>query len=367
MKLEESLFKFPKHLPNDLEGFMFFYPNKFPKIIAYYEEIAAKVANDSKAYREYGNFAHDELFKGFKKINDDYEKGDRSNLEFLVSIDQRLHKLFCFRFWIVNYLFVDGPLQDYFVDNLVKLIRKFVEITGDIEEYETNVATVQRDLLQGDYADLYMRQALDGVELMKILGRDQRTKSLVDEAITLISKQSHESSKELNDIWNRVIEIAKNDKDSEIIKKLAIPIEQAEFRKTMSPVYNMLTHAVEFRDENIKLAQRQGGMGNTIEEIREKAKGKLTAEEFELFELSYKQAANFAKYKDVMGEIDPQLLPMWFGLHDKIKNILVKTTDIKPRPTGHAAMFYLLVWYLPMELKTMVFTPDMIDFSIEKL
>ena len=98
MKIDEYLFGFPKYLPNDLEGLMFFYPEKFPPIVAFYEDLAKKIGTDPKAYQEYGNKAHDELFKGFGKINEEYKKGDQTSLEFLVNTDMRCHKLFCYRF-----------------------------------------------------------------------------------------------------------------------------------------------------------------------------------------------------------------------------------------------------------------------------
>lgn len=370
MKIDEHLLKFPRYLPNDLEAFMVFYPNKFPLIVPYFEEVARKVAADPKAYQEYGNWAHDELFAGFEKIKKDYEQGDQTNLEFLVNIDQRFHKLICFRFWVVNYLFADGPLHDYFVDNLKNLIRKFIDVTEDIEDFEGKIVRIQRDLLQSDYADLYLRQALSGVDLMKLLKENPKTKELVAEATKLIDVHSHKDTSEINVIWDKVAEIVKDESDPEsasLREKLLIPLEQAKMRNSMLPVYNMLTHAAEFRTENEELAKRSGAMQEKIDDLMSQAKQGLTPEEFELFELSYQQSRNFSMYKDIMGEIDGPLLPLWFGIHDKIKVILSKDHDLKPRPTGHSAVFYYLVWYLPMELQHKVMTPDPTPFSLESL
>lgn len=366
MKLDQRLLKFSRTSPNDLEGFMLFYPNKFPPIVPYYEEVAQKIGADPKAYEEYGNWAHEELFTGFDKIKKDYDNGDQNNLEFLVSIDQRFHKLFCYRFWVVNYLFADGPLHEFFVDTLKNSVRKFTEIGEDVEEYEARVAQIQRDLIQSEYADLYLRQALSGVELVKLLNTHSKIKSLFEEVVELIDEHSQDKTDQINAIWDKVVSIIKNKNDSQnsnLRKKLAIPLQQAEFRKTMLPVYNMLTHAVEFREENQKLAQRQEELKERIQELLKLAKQRLTAEEYQLFELSYFQAANFSKFKDVMGELDPFLLPVWFGIHGKVKKIL----NTPPRPTGHAAMFYFLVWYLPTELKAKVFSVDTAPFNLETL
>src|SRR5687768_14312491 len=167
--IDNFYLKFPGSLPNDVEAFMFFYPRKFPLIVSYYEEVAKKVAKDPKAFQEYGNWAKEELWKGYEKINKDYQNGDQNNLEFLVDIDQRMHKLCCFRFWVVNYLFADGPLHDYFVTNLKALIRKFIDATEDIEDYEQKVILAERDLMQTDYADLYLESAMSDIKTAELI------------------------------------------------------------------------------------------------------------------------------------------------------------------------------------------------------
>lgn len=372
MKIDPQLLKFPFSLPNDIEGFMFTYPHKFPLIIPFFEEVAQKVGTDSKAYQEYGNFAHDEMFKGFEKIKKDYDDGNQKDLRFLIGIDQRFNKLFCYRFWVVNYLFADGPLHDFYVDNLKNCIRKFVDVEEDIEDFESKVVRIQRDLLQGDYADLYLRQAIDGVEILKLLKENPKAKSLLDEVILLIDKHSSDNTKKINEIWDKLVEIIKEEIENgnkKLEEKMEIPLGQAEMRHSMLPVYNMLTHAIEFREENESLSARHGEMEGKIKDLMNLARQKLTLEEFELFEVSYQQARNFSMYKDIMGEIDPYLLPVWFGVHTKIKEILdaKNGTNLKARGTGHAAMFYFLVWHLPDELKSIIMTPDPTPFSLDTL
>jgi len=370
MKINEQLLKFPKTLPNDIETFLVFYPAKFPGIIAYYEEVAHKIAGDPKAYREYGQWAHDELFKGFEKIKKDYDSGDKDNLSFLVEIDQRFNKLTCYRFWIVNYLFPDGPLHDYFVDTLKNMIRKFVDVGEEVEEFERKVVQIQRDFLQSDYADLYLRQALSGVKLVKMLESNIKTKPILSKVTNLIDQHSQENIRKINAIWDNLTDLINKDSAGEMFelkKELEIPMEQAEFRKSRLPIYNMLTHAVEFREENKMLAERHGSMKQKIDDFFAQAKQKLSDGEYELFEIAYQQSRNFAMFKDIIGEIDPQLLPLWFGILDKAQQILSKTTAIHPRPIGHAGMFYQLIWYLPPDLKAKVMTPDITPFDLKTL
>ncbi len=187
MKIPNHVFTFPKTLPNDLEGFAFFYPAKFPGIVAYYENIAKEVTADPEAFRIYGHWAHDELFAGFHKIKKDFDAGDQDDMAFLVDIDQRLNKLTCYRFWVVNYLFPDGPVHDFFVD----MVRKYARIladTGDtLEAFETKALQIERDMLQSDYADLYLRQALSGVRVAHHLEQNPKTSLLLREAENIIN------------------------------------------------------------------------------------------------------------------------------------------------------------------------------------
>lgn len=371
MKIDEYLLKFPKFLPNDLEGLMFYYPEKFPLIVSDFEEIAPKIAGDAEEFRKYADWTSKELWQAFEKVNADYQEGNQKDLDFLITTDQRFQKLYCYRFWIVNYLFPDGPIHDLIVDNLKNLIRKFIDVTEEIEDFENKVIRIQRDLLQSDYADLYLMQALNGVELVKLLGKNPKTNTFLLQAQNLIDKHSTQDVKAINEIWDKVVAIVEDKSDPQSValrEKLETPIEQAKMRSSMLPIYNMLTHAVEFRSENESLLKRNEEMGAIIDGLKAQAKEKLTPEEYDLFIFSYEQARNFSMYKDVMGAIDPALLPVWFGLHTKIKEILIaQGSNIRLRPTGPTAVIHHLVWYLPSELKAKVMTPDFTPFSLETL
>lgn len=371
MKIDEKYLKFPKSLPNDLEGFADFYPKKFPPIVDYYEKVASDIVYDPQKFRDYGDWSQKELLEGFEKIKKDYEKGDKDDLGFLVDIDQRFNKLICYRFWVANYIFPDGPIHDFFVTNLKKLIHKFVDVGDDVEDFENNVALIQRDLMQTDYADLYLKDSMAGKKILDILQSNAKTKTILEDVTKLIDKKTDGNFSEINTIWDQIYEIILgDDKFSSLIKEMVTPIEQSEMRNDRLPIYNMLTHSVEFRNENELLTQRFNFMKERIKEIKEEAKTKLSEEEYSMFELSYEQIKNFAMYKDIMGEADPVLLPLWLGeIQVKIMNILIeKGIKIPPdAPHGHASMFYLFVWYLPDELKAKVMTPDFTPFDLKTI
>lgn len=367
MKIDEKYLKFPQTLPNDLEDFMIYYPYKFPLIINEYENAAKRVANSVDEFRKYGDWARDELWAGFEKIKKDYENGNQNDLEFLVEIDQRFNKLFCYRFWIVNYLFADGPLHDFFVDNLRSLIHKFVDVGEDVEDFEQRILGVQRDLLQGDYADLYLQQALNGDSLMQKMHDKEVISKKLDEVTKLIDLRDENKKAEINVLWDDIVYIIKEER-GDLLDEIEIPLRQTEMRGNMAPLYNMLTHTVEFRNENKDLVQRNKDIKNRIEEIMAEAKDKFNKDEFELLRLSYGQINNMTMYKDIMGEIDGPLLPLWFGIHDKIRAILTKDgVDMPKMGTGPGSAFYFYVWYLPDNLKAKIMTPDLLPFNLETI
>ncbi len=371
MKIDKKYLKFPQTLSNDLEGFLRFYPYKFPPIISYYESVVKNVFDNPKKFRKYGDWAQKELLVGFAKIKKDYGNGDKNDLEFLVSIDQRFNKLICYRFWIVNYLFSDGPLHEFFISNLKRLIYKIVDVGNDAEDFEEKISSLQRDLIQTDYADLYLLDSFGGQKILEILSKDPEIKKLLNRAIILIDENVDKNEKKINLIWDKVYNIIQR-KDFKVLKEklLLTPIEQTKMRggdRTL--IYNALTHAVEFRKGNKKLIERHALMKKKIRRIKFEAKKKLNKKEYELFVLSYEQVKNLAMYKDVMGMIDPVLLPLWLGeIQVKMKKLL-KKQGIKfiDEPTGHAGTFYFFVWYLPDELKAKVMTPDLTDFDLKTI
>lgn len=369
MRIDPKLLTFPRYIPNDLDGLLLFYPVKFPPIVSDFEEIAPKIAENPVAFREYGDKMRDELWKSFEKIKDDYEKGDQSDLSFLLDIDERFGKIYCYRFWIVNYLMADGPIHEYIVDNLKNLIHKFIDVTENVEDFEQKVVRIQRDLLQSDYADMYLTSALDGLKAYELMQKHPSLSKILADATELIDAHSHSDTEEINKHWEEAYKIIESDEGAEDLRKaMHMPLRQVKMRGSMLPVYNMLTHAVEFRDENVRLAVRQGEMTGIIDGYKAKAKEELTSEEYDFFIVCYEQARNFAMYKDVMGAIDEPLLPLWYGMHRQIKELLISMgIVIRSRPTGPTAVLAHYVWYLPDELKAKVMTPDLTPFNVETI
>ena len=101
IKIPEYLLKMPTYLPNDIEGMIFTYPNKFPLIKEKYEEAAKEYAMDPVGFRQYGDSQKAELIVGLDNLKKEYDSRKDKDLEYMVRMDQRLNKLFCFRFWIV--------------------------------------------------------------------------------------------------------------------------------------------------------------------------------------------------------------------------------------------------------------------------
>lgn len=367
INIPEYLLKMPEFLPNDLEGMIFTYPNKFPKIVKAYEEAARKYYADPQGFREYGNQQLVEIKQGINILKKEYENEENKSLEFLVRLDQKLNKLFCFKFWIVNYLFADGPIHSFYVDNLKRIARQIVEI-DDTEQFEKNVSELIQKLLRADYADLYLEQALNCNIIMKIFEKELQIQDLLENNKKLIDNDPIKNVDEINNNWEKVWKILNQKKSKEMEEALETTMEQVEFRKSPIPLYNLFTHTIEFRKENQELQIKFDKSHQEIEDIFEKSKKILNEDEYELFKMSYEQAKNFTMYKDVMGSVDGILLPFWFGIHDKIKILLKDTNEnLVNIGTGQAAMFYLLVWYLPDNLKGIVMTPDFTDFSIDEL
>ena len=167
MQNNEHLLRFPISLPNDVYDFVLYYPRKFPLIINYYNKLVRELHMNPKKFKETCLKLEEELFAGFKKIKDDFDKCGDKDINFLVEIDQRLHKLFCYRFWIINYLFCDGPLHDYYVSKVKEYAEQIAD-WNEVEDKEISTLQTERDLLQGDYADLYLKQTLEGIEIYDV-------------------------------------------------------------------------------------------------------------------------------------------------------------------------------------------------------
>lgn len=385
MKIDSHILKFPRSLPNDEQHFMTYYPYKFPQVIEYFEQKAQELYQNPEAYAQFVQDEFKVLEAAVNKVDDEYHKGDQANLEFLIEIDQKFNKVFCFKFWVINYVFADGPLHEFYVDQLKAFARKMVDVMDDVEEYEQRIIQIQRDLLQTDYADIYLVQALHGVIVMKFLENDAFSKPVIDKIIPLIDEHDEKNNQEIIELWKPIVDKALDPADNHYslltdkpadfnfrtlldLPPLELPINQVRMRKTPFPLYSFLNHTLEFRKQNEDLQSRYETMKDTIEKIFEEAKGKLSQEEYDDFRLSYEMSKCFSMSKDIMGNVDPILIPVWErDLHAKVYEILSKDHRVRYPSVNHASMFGSFVWYLPDHLKSKVMSVDDKPFNFAEL
>ncbi len=380
MKIDKKYLEFPQFLDNDLEGFFFIFPNKYPKVVKLYKDIAKKVYDNPKLFREIGDEHYRELDLAFDKIKGDYDKnyekakkaGLEEELEFLTSIDQRLNKMYCFRFWIINYLFPDGPLHGFYVENLKNYARRLVnDVDLDIHDYEEKYLSIQRDLLQNDYADLYLQNALRCVDLFKALQAEFKTKKIIEKIKPLIEKQDNVSNKKIYQLLEPIFDMAegKGLLAKKLQKYMAIAISQSKWRKNRMPFYTLIIHAIEFSEQNKKLKERYEQGRERINSYLSLAKNVFTKQEYEELEISYEMVKNFSVYKDVMGQIDPRMLPFWINsINLRAENIVKEMgKGYVVKEGGPGAFYYFLSWYLPAKLKVKIYTVDTTDFDINKI
>lgn len=385
MKIDPHILKFPRSLPNDEQQFMTYYPYKFPRVIEYFEQKAQELYNKPEAYSQFVRDEFNELEAAVNKVNEEYGRGDQTNLEFLVDIDQKFNKVFCFKFWVINYVFADGPLHEFYVDQLKAFARKMVDVSDDVEEYEQRIIQIQRDLLQTDYADIYLVQALHGVIVMDFLEQDEFSKTILDKIIPLIDEHDDKNNEDIIELWKpivgKVLEPsdghykALTDKPADFnfrtlldLPPLDLPLNQVRMRKTPFPLYSFLNHTVEFRKQNKELQERYENMKQTIAQIFVEAKGKLSEEEYADFQLSYEMSKCFSMSKDIMGNVDPILIPVWErDVHTKVHDILAKDHKVRYPSVNHSSMFASFVWYLPDNLKSKVMSVDDTPFNIKEI
>lgn len=385
MKTDPHILKFPKSLPNDEQQFMTYYPYKFPKVIEWFEQKAQELYKDPEAYAQFVQDEFAVLEASVNKVNDEYNKGDKTNLEFLIEIDQKFNKVFCFKFWVINYVFADGPLHEFYVDQLKAFARKMVDVSDDVEEYEQRIIQIQRDLLQTDYADIYLVQALHGVDIMKFFEQDEFSKAVIDKVIPLIDQHDDKNNEEIIELWKPVVDRILDDSDDHYtlltdkqpdfnfrtlldLPPLELPRSQVRMRQTSFPMYSFLNHTLEFRKQNEHLQERYENMKHTIEDIFDEARGKLSEEEYTDFRLSYEMSKCFSMSKDIMGNVDPILIPVWErDVHTRIYEILSKNYEVRYPSVNHASVFGSFVWYLPTDLKSKVMSVDDTPFNMEEL
>ncbi|MEA2097496.1 MAG: hypothetical protein U9P70_00215 [Patescibacteria group bacterium] len=370
MKHDNSLFKFPKSIPNDIEGFVSYYPWKFPKVVPWYEKLAKKYYSDPDGFEKFYRPLRSELRTGVGKIKRKYENDKTHSLEFLVDIDEKINKLYCYRFWIINYIFCDGPLHSFYVDKIREYIREIGVTSGvEAETEELYLKEMERILLQSDYADIYLRNALAGVEIVNILRNYQEIEKEFRSLEKFISLKNNEEIYKLIDI---IIAQAERDKEKNklaknLISALYLPLLQVKMRKDRHPLYAAIIHDLEFYEQNRDLSSRHRRMKREIDKIFKLAKTKLSSKKYSELKTCYLMVRHLSKCKDVFGKIDLVLLPFWFQVLYEIQEKLPCSKKHKKNLVrGPGSIFYSLVWYLPPELKAKVFTPDESFFELKK-
>ncbi|MBI4139704.1 hypothetical protein HY483_01955 [Candidatus Woesearchaeota archaeon] len=362
--VDVEVFQFPRSLPNDLEGFALFYPKKFPSVIPLFQKLAREYFKKPEKFKKFIYKEQKELFEGFYKIKNDYDKEKVKTNELIVRTDERLHKLFCFKFWIVNYGFCDGPLHDYYVERIRHYSEKVAE-WETIEEKERAVLDFERTLLQGDYADLYLQSAFIGIELYNKFSSSKLFSGFVDKLKQELTKHDDKSCYKIIEDVLKIIKTKKNTEINEIHELLKEPIETARVRGDNLALYQVIIHAFEFHEKNLELKERYEHMVKNISHILDLGRNKLSKQEYEELKVCYQMTNLFKEAKDVFGTLDPYIIPFWFGMLEELaKRINVPKYMMN---MGHAGMFYFLVWYLPAELKAKVFTPDPAPFDLKKL
>lgn len=357
MKFDDSIFVFPTHLPNDLEGFMYFYPKKFPAIVAYYETRAREFFLDPEGFSSFVEECLSDIYPRFEAIKKSYEGEPNKDIRFLLEIDGQLQKLYAFRFWVINYLFADGPLHEFYVNQVRACIPKLIDHTLETEQYEYTLANAERNLLQSEYSDLYLLNALKSVDLVTHLQTDelgQKVYREIQEKLATEKNASTTANTDMDSLVDRIMS-PEDDWSRAVAGYMSLQVEQALFRKTREPIYQMLIQAVEFENENRTLKERQAGLADEVTELLKKAKNTLPDEEYRVFYQSYLMARHLAEAKDQMGNVDPVILPFWFDLLDQIGDAIPNYTKTL---VGPGAVFYEFAWHVNDADKAFIFTPD---------
>ncbi len=368
--LPNYILNFPSSLPNDREGLIMFFPNKYPLIKKEYTKVVKKVAFDPEAFCEYADKQRQDMIAGWEKIKGEYDSlpiEKQHDLKNLVYYEQRISRLYCMKFWLVNYLLADGPLHDFYVSNIRHFVEVFVDSNIDPVVYQSQVQEIVNTLLKADYTDTYLEQAIASVELLALLRKHPH----IDNTIYAISKSLQMGDKvEVEKGLKTLFEQIKKLNDKQILDFLWKPLDQASYRKGDYPVLGFLQQMIEFEQENNMLANRQQLVESKLKEIFALAKSKLSQEDYELFTICYKQANNLSRYKEINGVLDTVLLPFWY--QELCGNIFLhlkkKYPHLQPLGSGSgrgSLMFTFFVWLLPDELKLYVMTEDVQEWTIE--
>lgn len=360
---------FPTSLPNDIEDYRIFFRRKFPEVIRIYQGIAEKYWDKPEELDGFCQKLVKELWQGYNQIKSDFHSidKDKRTTEFLLNIDQRLQKLYCFRFWIINYALCEGPIHKFYTD----MISRFAEILGEDENPEIenkNIEKIERILLRGDYKDLYLINALNGIEVYRSLKGLNKIKDIVNELEKEVNDGNEKNAYELID---KIILFLKNeDKTDPKIKKIFEDLKEALgcsiVKGDNSVVYVTIIGAIEFYEKNIELEIEYKNIKEEIKRIFNAAENKINKQEFDELKSAYEMLLKLKKFKDDFGSIDSEILPLWMvelqpELEEKIKAPKRSCTG------GPGSTFYSFPWHMdnyPNFLQK-IFRIDNSDFNVK--
>ena len=369
MKMKSPNLKFPKTLPNDIEDYLIFFKKKFPKIIEEYEGLVKKYWNDSSGLDNYCKHLVRELWEGFEKIKREFNSHDYNSrdIDFLIKIDQKLQKLNCFRFWIINYALCEGPIHEFHaqvVSEISETLSKDEDLENQIEEKER----IERILLKGDYKDLYLINSLKGIEVYEDLSKSNLMKPLFN---NLKRKILDKKEKEAYKIIDEIIDISMNKEyDNPELKRfvenIKVPLKDSEIKGDHSVVYVVIIGAIEFYEKNLQLEEQFKNIKTELKLIFEMAEKKLDKERYKQLILSYKMLIKLKKFKDDFGAIDPEWLPFW------LVYLLPELENKIGAPKGSCSLgpgstFYSFPWYLKGKELELIFERDNTSFNLDKI
>ena len=252
MQPTKQALAFPRDLPNDIEEFSPLLPKKFPHIVKSYEDMVAKYWDKPEELGDHCQALLKELFDGLEKIKQDFEISEDRSADFIFDIEQRLLKLNTFRFWIVNYALCSGPLHTFYVEFLKDIAHELVD-KEDPEEEAQELKRIQRLLLQGDYADLYLKNSLQAVGIKELIHNN----SLF--ADTLNKIQNAVNSEQAEEHIDALMRIA-HENQSDLATLYELMPYQITYRSMTSSNYElhrMITKVLKFKDtdETRKLSE----------------------------------------------------------------------------------------------------------------
>lgn len=360
--MENELIFFPKKLVNDVEGFLFYYTKKFPRIKEKYIEIIAKDYNNPENLRILCLTQSERLINLAKCFTENYKDiDDKTDLKKLIEIDQKMHKLSCFNFWLYNYLICEGPLQEFHIDKIKELAGKIAN-GKDIEEIERNVERIETILIKTDYTDFYVENLLSGLRIYNQLNKRDEFKDLVCEIHKEIKNKNYRT---LNKLVMQIVNTVKKEKRKykEIWKEFLPMIKVSEIQKTLLPLYSLIMVGFEYKEKAEKYLKEYESLKEEIKRTFKVAENKLSKEDYSQMRTSYKMLRLLAECKDLFGKSDTITLPFWF----KLINLIAKKIGNSSLALGQGSSYYSFIWHVQGDLKDIIYRIDNTDFDEEEL